>query len=70
MSEPNQKPGFRQVMGSVLASFIGVQSRKNRERDFKHGNVFHYIIAGAALTLVFILVVYGVVKLVLSSAGI
>ena len=64
------KPGVVQVILSVLASFIGVQSDKNRERDFTQGKPVHFIIAGLILTAVFILVVWGVVKLVLSSAGV
>jgi uncharacterized membrane protein YhdT len=65
-----QKPGFLQVIISVLRSFIGVQSSENRERDFTYGKPAHFIIAGLILTLVFILVVWGLVKLVLSTAGV
>jgi uncharacterized membrane protein YhdT len=65
-----EKPTFWQVIISVLAAFFGVQSDKNRERDFKHGKPIHFIVAGLLLTLVFILVVWGVVKLVLKAAGI
>ncbi len=65
-----EKSTFWQVIISVLAAFFGVQSDKNRERDFKHGKPIHFIIAGLLLTLLFILVVWGVVKLVLNAAGI
>ena len=68
MSE-DQKPSALKVIGSVLAAFIGVQSNKNRERDFKHGRVAHFIIAGLILTLVFIVLVYGAVKFALSGVG-
>ena len=66
----NRKPNVVQVMMSVLASFFGVQSNKNRERDFTQGKPSHYIIAGLVLTVVFILVIWGVVRLVLSIAGV
>jgi hypothetical protein len=66
----NDKPGIRQVIASVLASFIGVQSSKNRERDFKHGKFSHFVIVGLVLTVLFVLVLYGVVKLVLGLAGV
>ena len=69
MSDDN-KPSIRQVIGSVMASFIGVQSNRNRERDFQHGRPIHYIIAGLAMTLLFVLVVIGVVHVVLSTAGV
>ena len=65
----DQQPTFWQVIISVLAAFFGVQSDKNRERDFKHGKPIHFIIAGLLLTLLFILVVWGVVKLTLKAAG-
>ena len=64
------KPNAFQVVLSVLASFFGVQSHKNRERDFRHGKPLHFIAAGVVLTVVFILVVWGVVKLVLRAAGV
>lgn len=69
MSHQDKKPSFWQVIASVLASFIGVQSHRNRERDFKHGNVLHFIIAGIVLTVLFVLLIYTVVQLVLSNAG-
>jgi hypothetical protein len=69
------KPGKRNsinplaVIGSVFAAGLGVQSSKNRERDFKQGNFKTFVIAGIVFTLLFIGVVYGVVQLVLKSAG-
>ena len=65
-----QKPSFIQVIISVLASFFGVQSNRNRMRDFQHGKPSHFIVAGLVLTLLFILTVWGVVKLVLSAVGV
>jgi hypothetical protein len=73
MTEPEQKepqePGLLDHIGSVLAAFFGVQSNKARERDFTKGKPSTYIILGIVLTIVFILVIFGVVKLVLSLAG-
>ena len=57
------------VIGSVFAAGLGVQSSKNRERDFKQGNFKTFVVAGIVFTLVFIGAVYGVVQLVLKSAG-
>ena len=54
-----------QVIGSVLAAAFGVQSNRNRERDFKHGNARAFIVAGLIGTVLFILTVAAVVKLVL-----
>lgn len=64
-----KKPGFRQVLTSTLAAALGVQSNKNRERDFQHGNLWVYVVAGVTFTVVFIAIVITVVKLVLRSAG-
>lgn len=66
----NSQPSLRQVVASVLAAFIGVQSNRNRERDFQHGKPIHYIIVGLLMTLLFVLVVIGVVHIVLSTAGV
>jgi len=61
--------GPLQVIGSVLAAALGVQSSKNRERDFKHGRIGVFITAGVLFTLLFIGTVVTVVLLVVSSAG-
>lgn len=63
-------PTFWQVIKSVAASFFGVQNRANRVRDFTHGRPMHFIVIGLAMTVVFVLVLVGVVKLVLWQAGI
>lgn len=65
-----RQPNLFDVFKSVLAAFIGVQSRKNHERDFSHGKPSHYIIIGLVLTGLFVLAVWGVVKLVLRAAGV
>jgi hypothetical protein len=57
------------VIGSVFAAGLGVQSSKNRERDFKQGNFKTFVVAGIVFTLLFIGVVYGIVQIVLKSAG-
>ncbi len=50
---------------SVLAAALGVQNRKNRERDFTHGNPVVFIVAGLIFTVLFVLTLVGVVYLVL-----
>jgi len=66
-----QKPtlNFWQVLISVLASFLGVQSNRNRERDFQHGKPSHYIIIGLAFVILFVLALIGVVQLVMRLSG-
>lgn len=67
--EEPRKLSFWQVVGSTLASAFGVQSSRNRERDFSRGNVWHFIVAGVVFTVLFVLAVIFVVNVVLSSAG-
>lgn len=58
-----------QVVSSVFAAGLGVQSSKNRERDFKQGRIGVFIAAGIIFTLVFIGAVFTIVQLVLRGAG-
>ncbi len=69
--EEGQKKGMnlRQVIGSVFAAGLGVQSSKNRKRDFSEGSAGTFIAAGLVFTLLFIGSVYLVVRLVLKSTG-
>ena len=60
-----QPPSILQVVGSVLASFFGVQSSKNKERDFKHGNHRTFIIIGIIMTAAFVGGLYLLVQLVM-----
>ena len=63
--ESNKAPSLLQVIGSVLAAGFGVQSKQNRERDFKQGNAASFIAVGVIATILFILTIYAVVKLVI-----
>ncbi|HEY9050626.1 MAG TPA: DUF2970 domain-containing protein [Gammaproteobacteria bacterium] len=60
---------FLNVLQSTLAAAFGVQSEKNRQRDFTHGKASTFIIAGIIFVTVFVLSVYGVVQLVLATAS-
>ena len=68
--DQQQAPSFLSVLGSVLASMFGVQSSRRREADFTRGKPMHYILVGLLVTVVFILTVWGVVKLVVGLAGV
>jgi len=70
VNAPKEKPPtFLQIVGSVLASFFGVQSARARVRDFKHGRAGAFIVVGIAMTALFVITVLIVVKLVLKHAG-
>ena len=72
MDDPidNKPPTFWQMVHSVLAAALGVQSGKNRARDFTHGKPGHFVMLGIAFTVLFALVLFGIVKLVVHLAGI
>jgi uncharacterized membrane protein YhdT len=64
----NKRLRLRELVSSVGAAFIGVQSERNRERDFSHGRPRDFIMMGVMFTLLFILLVWGVVQLVMKLA--
>jgi len=59
------KPSLLHVVKSLMAAFVGVQSEKNRQVDFKHGSLSAYIVIGLIATLVFVLLVKTVVAWVI-----
>ena len=65
-----QPLGLREMLQSVLAAAFGVQSNKNRARDFSRGKPSHFILLGLLFTVVFVLVLFGVVSLVLRASGV
>lgn len=64
-----KRPSFGQLVLSTLAAAIGVQSNKNRERDFSGGSIKVYIAAGIIFTTLFVLTLVLVVKTVLGNMG-
>ena len=58
---------FWQLLLSTLAAFIGVQSNANRERDFTHGKISHFIAIGVLFGITFVLTIVTVVKVVMAS---
>lgn len=67
--EKPDPPGFWQMLQSVLAAAFGVQSNRNRERDFAHDKPWHFIVLGAGFTLVFVLGLLLIARLVLYFVG-
>jgi hypothetical protein len=62
----NKKSSMGQIIGSVFAAMMGVQSDKNREKDFAASNAKSYIIAGVIFTILFIVTIVTVVNVVVS----
>lgn len=67
--DDSKKPNFFSIVLSTMAAAFGVQSSRNQERDFKGGNIYHYIIAGILFTAIFIFTVTAIVKSVLQANG-
>ncbi len=59
------KPALKQVIKSVLAAAIGVQTNKNRERDFAEGSLSSYLIVGAIAVVLFILTLLTIISFIL-----
>ncbi len=58
------KPTLIQVVQSVLAAAIGVQSKANRQRDFEQGSLPSYLIIGAIMTILFILTLVTIISFI------
>ncbi len=60
---------FWQVFASTLAALFGVQSEKNRNRDFTSGKYLPYLVSGILVSVLFVLCVMFLVRLALYLAG-
>lgn len=58
---------FKETFKSVGAAFLGVQSDKNRERDFTQGKFSYFIVAGLIAVILFIAALITIVSLVMPS---
>ncbi|MFT5894003.1 MAG: hypothetical protein ACI8VW_000870 [bacterium] len=70
VSESNERSGtgFWNVVQSVAAAMIGVQSSKNKERDFNHGKPIHFIVGGVVGTLLLLLVIWLIVQFLIVTS--
>lgn len=67
--DPSQRgQSLFSVFRSVSASMFGVQSSEKHAEDFAKGSAKAYIAVGLVVTLLFVLAVWGVVKVVVSVA--
>lgn len=66
--ETTSKPSFLAIICSILAALFGVQSERNRQRDFKHGSPAVFITVGAIFIVLFVLTLILIVNWVLPSS--
>jgi predicted membrane channel-forming protein YqfA (hemolysin III family) len=69
VSMSDQHPTLWQMILSVVAAIFGVQSEKNRERDFTKGSLWPYVLLGAISLIVFVVMVILLTSWALSLAG-
>jgi hypothetical protein len=64
--DPNQAPTltWSQILRSSLAAGLGVQSNRNRERDFADGSPRRFIVMGVVLTMLFIASLVTVIRII------
>jgi hypothetical protein len=64
--EDQRQLSFLQTMLSVVQASFGVQSSKNKQRDFEKGSLKGFIAAALIFTILFVLTLAVVVNIVLS----
>jgi|SaaInl5LU_22_DNA_1037371.scaffolds.fasta_scaffold24335_4 hypothetical protein len=67
-SEKPSSSNFWRIFQSTMAAAFGVQSNKNRKKDFENGNIWVFVAAGIIFTLIFILTITTLVRIALSAA--
>ena len=68
-NDNNKAPSFIDILLSVLSAMIGVQSDKNRERDFNQGKLSHYIVVGVIVVIVFVFTLIAIVNNILEQSA-
>lgn len=63
--QPSKPIPFWQVVVSVIQASFGVQSSRNRERDFTQGRFLPFVVAALIFTALFVLTIVFVVSMVL-----
>lgn len=64
----NKTPSIIDIFKSVAAAFFGVQSNKNREKDFTQGKLSHFIIVGVISVIIFVAALVMLVNLVIPTS--
>mgnify|MGYP003631182755 FL=1 len=62
-----RKTSLVSLFKSVAAAFFGVQSNKNRKKDFAQGKLSHFIIVGIISVIIFISILILVVNIVIPA---
>jgi Na+-transporting NADH:ubiquinone oxidoreductase subunit NqrB len=68
MSEQNPNVTVFTILRSALAGLVGIQKKENLKRDFESGRFWHFFIAGAIVTLLFMAGVWLAVSTMMAQA--
>jgi len=68
-NKEQKSPGIFNVILSVLAAMIGIQSDENRKRDFEKGRMSHYIFVGIVMVAIFVFTLISIVNGILEDAA-
>ena len=69
MAENSGKPTIFQAARAVFWSFLGIRRRSAHEQDLARLKPVHFVVAGLAGGLIFVLTLVAVVRFVISHAG-
>ncbi|MBS0599766.1 DUF2970 domain-containing protein [Plasticicumulans sp.] len=74
MSRDDETPTGRplrlhELAASALWALLGVQKEANRRRDFSRGRPGQFVLIGVIATVLFVLLLIGLVRLALGLAG-
>lgn len=61
--------GLKETIKSVASAFLGVQSDKNREHDFKQGKFSQFVIVGLVAVILFVAALVFIVSMVIPTGG-
>jgi len=69
MAENSDKPTISQAAKAVFWSFLGIRRRSAHEQDLARLKPMHFVIAGVAGGLIFVLTLVAVVRFVVSHVS-
>ncbi len=58
-----------QIIHSSLSAMIGIQNKKNLERDFQRKSMVPFVIAGVIFSALFVVVLVTIVRIILAQVG-
>jgi hypothetical protein len=67
INENQQELSWLQMIISTLAAVIGIQSSKNRKRDFTQGEIKKFIVVAIGFTLCFLVALISLVNILVAG---